>query len=180
MARKGKLPIPLPKGGEAKVANQKITVKGPKGTLKQHLISAIRLEIDGQQIRVELSDGHENEGHYHGLYRSLISNMVEGSCKGFEREVEMVGVGYRATVQGHHLDLQIGFSHPNKISIPEGMTVKVEKSTSILISGTDKQKVGQFAATVRAVRPPEPYQGKGIRYKGEYVRKKAGKAAAKK
>ncbi len=106
--------------------------------------------------------------------------MVEGTTKGFEKELEMVGVGYRAAVQGHHVDLQIGFSHPTKLSIPEGIQVKVEKNTAISIIGIDKHSVGQFAAVIRAVRPPEPYQGKGIRYKGEYVRKKAGKAAAKK
>ncbi len=180
MSRKGKLPIPLPKGVEAKVANNELTVKGPKGSLKQILIPSVKILIEGQEIRVELSEGHESDGHFHGLFRTLIFNMVEGTTKGFEKELEMVGVGYRAAVQGHHLDLQIGFSHPTKISIPEGVNVKVEKSTAISITGSDKQKVGQFAATVRAVRPPEPYQGKGIRYKGEYVRKKAGKAAAKK
>lgn len=180
MSRKGKLPISLPKGVEAKVANHEITVKGPKGTLKQQLIPAIHIHVEGQELRVELAKGHEEDGHFHGLFRTLIYNMVEGTTKGFEKELEMVGVGYRAAVQGHHLDLQIGRSHPTKISIPEGVTVKVEKSTAIMITGADKQKVGQFAATVRATKPPEPYQGKGIRYKGEYVRKKAGKAAAKK
>lgn len=180
MSRKGKLPISLPKGVEAKVANNTVSIKGPKGTLHQALIPSIKVVIDGQELRVELAEGFEKDGHFHGLFRTLISNMVEGTMKGFEKELEMIGVGYRAAVQGHHLDLQIGFSHPTKISIPEGVTVKVDKSTAIMITGTDKQKVGQFAASVRAVRPPEPYQGKGIRYKGEYVRKKAGKAAAKK
>lgn len=180
MSRKGKLPIPLPKGVEAKIAQNEISVKGPKGTLKQKLIPAIKVRQEGQELHIELTEGHENDGHFHGLFRTLIANMVEGTTKGYETELEMVGVGYRAAVQGHHLDLQIGFSHPTKISIPEGVTVKVEKSVAISITGSDKQKVGQFAATVRAVRPPEPYQGKGIRYKGEYVRKKAGKAAAAK
>jgi large subunit ribosomal protein L6 len=180
MSRKGKLPIPLPKGVEAKVANNELTVKGPKGSLKQILISAVDIIIDKEEIRVQLAEGHEEEGNFHGLFRTLISNMVEGITTGFQKDLEMIGVGYRAAVQGHHLDLQIGLSHPTKISIPEGVTVKVEKSTAISITGSDKQKVGQFAATVRAARPPEPYQGKGIRYKGEYVRKKAGKAAAKK
>lgn len=180
MSRKGKLPIALPKGVDVKVANNEITVKGPKGTLKHHLIPAVEVKTEGQELHVILAKGHEDDGHFHGLYRSLIANMVEGAEKGFAKELEMVGVGYRAAVQGHHLDLQIGLSHPTKISIPEGVQVKVEKSTAILITGADKQTVGQFAATVRAARPPEPYQGKGIRYKGEYVRKKAGKAAAKK
>lgn len=180
MSRKGKLPISLPKGVEVKVSPEEVTVKGPKGTLHQKLIPAIKVRVENNQIHVELAPGCEKDGNFHGLFRSLISNMVDGTTKGFERELEMVGVGYRAAVQGHHLDLQIGLSHPTKISIPEGVHVKVEKSTAILITGIDKHKVGHFAATVRAVRPPEPYQGKGIRYKDEYVRKKAGKAAAAK
>jgi large subunit ribosomal protein L6 len=127
-----------------------------------------------------LAPGYEEDGNFHGLYRSLIANMVEGTTKGFVKELEMVGVGYRASVQGHHVDLQIGFSHPTKISIPEGIQVKVEKNTAISISGINKHSVGHFASVIRSMRPPEPYQGKGIRYKGEHVRKKAGKAAAKK
>ena len=179
MSRKGKLPIPVPKGVEVKTTAQEITVKGPKGTLQAPIAESINVKIEDGQIIVILSEGHEDEGHFHGLYRTLINNMVQGTTQGFQRELEMIGVGYRAAVQGHHLDLQIGFSHPTKISIPDGVQVKVEKNTAILVTGIDKQKVGQFAASVRAVRPPEPYQGKGIRYKGEFVRKKAGKAAAK-
>ena len=180
MSRKGKLPIPLPKGVEVKTAPNEITVKGPKGTLRHDLIEGIAVHIADGHVVISLLEGHEDDGHFHGLYRSLISNMIQGTSQGFLRELEMIGVGYRASVQGHHLDLQVGFSHPTKVSIPEGVVVKVEKNTAISVSGIDKQKVGQFAASVRAVRPPEPYQGKGIRYKGEYVRKKAGKAAAKK
>lgn len=180
MSRKGKLPIPLPKGVELKVSGNQLTVKGPKGTLSQELIPAIEVKVEGNEVIVGLTQGHEDEGHFHGLYRSIINNMVQGTAQGFERKLEMIGVGYRAAVQGQLLDLQIGFSHPTKLPIPEGVNVKVEKNTNIQISGIDKQKIGQFAATVRAVRPPEPYQGKGIRYEGEYVRKKAGKAAAKK
>lgn len=180
MSRKGKLPIPVPKGVEVKVTPIDVSVKGPKGTLHQTLIKGIEVNVKDNQIHVGLAKEHEDEGHYHGLYRTLILNMVDGVTNGFVTELEMVGVGYRAAVSGHHLDLSIGLSHPTKINIPEGVHVKVEKSIAIHISGVDKQKVGQFAATVRAARPPEPYQGKGIRYKGEYVRKKAGKAAAKK
>jgi len=180
MSRKGKLPIPLPKGVELLISGNQLTVKGPKGTLSQELIPAIEVKIEGNEIIVGLTQGHEDEGNFHGLYRSIVNNMVQGAAQGFERKLEMIGVGYRAAVQGQLLDLQIGFSHPTKLPIPEGVNVKVEKNTSIQITGIDKQKIGQFAATVRAVRPPEPYQGKGIRYVGEYVRKKAGKAAAKK
>jgi large subunit ribosomal protein L6 len=180
MSRKGKLPIALPKGVEVKVSPDEISVKGPKGTLHQKLLPAIQVRIESDVLHVELAEGCEKDGNYHGLYRSLIYNMVEGTTQGFQRELEMVGVGYRAAVQGHLLDLQIGFSHPTKISIPDGVQVKVEKNTAIVITGIDKHKVGHFAAIVRSMRPPEPYQGKGIRYKGEYVRKKAGKSAAAK
>ena len=180
MSRKGKLPIPLPKGVEVKVHDNEITVKGPKGMLRHELIEGIEVKVEEGHILVDLQQGHTDKAHFHGLTRSLIDNMVIGITKGFEKELEMIGVGYRASVQGHLLDLQIGFSHPTKVNIPEGVHVKVEKNTAITISGIDKQQVGQLAASIRAVRPPEPYQGKGIRYKGEYVRKKAGKAAAKK
>jgi large subunit ribosomal protein L6 len=178
MSRKGKLPVPIPKGVEVKVTNTEISVKGPKGILKQALIPEVKVRVEDNQILVTIDN--EDSNLYHGLYRTLIANMVHGATQGFETKLEMVGVGYRAAVQGHHLDLQIGFSHPTKLMIPEGIHVKIEKGTQIAITGVDKQKVGQFAATVRAIRPPEPYQGKGIRYEGEYVRKKAGKAAAAK
>jgi large subunit ribosomal protein L6 len=180
MSRKGKLPITLPKSVEVEVSPDEISVKGPKGILHQKLLPAIKVRVEENEIHVELAEGCEKQGNYHGLYRSLINNMVQGTTQGFQRELEMIGVGYRAAVQGQLLDLQIGFSHPTKISIPEGLLVKVEKNTAIVITGIDKHKVGHFAAYVRSMRPPEPYQGKGIRYKGEYVRKKAGKAAAKK
>lgn len=180
MSRKGKLPIPLPKGVDVQVNGGEIIVKGPKGILHQHVAEGISVKVADQQVHVELASGFEDNGHHHGLFRSLINNMVVGTISGFVKELEMVGVGYRASVQGHLLDLQIGFSHPTKLQIPEGVQVKVEKNTIIQISGIDKQKIGQFAAVIRAKRPPEPYQGKGIRYKGEFVRKKAGKAAAKK
>lgn len=178
MSRKGKLPIDIPKGVDVKVAPTEITVKGPKGTLNLDLVSAVLVKAENNQVTVSIAPGYEAQDQYHGLYRTLIHNMVIGTTVGYSVELEMIGVGYRSSVSGHHLDLQIGFSHPTKISIPEGVQVKVDKGTSITITGANKQVVGQFAATVRAARPPEPYQGKGIRYKGEYVRKKAGKAAA--
>lgn len=180
MSRKGKQLIPLPKGVEVKISNANIVVKGPKGTLTHELIPGIVVNQEGDHLIVALGQGHEEDGNFHGLFRAIINNMVQGTSHGFEKKLEMVGVGYRASVAGHHLDLLIGLSHPTKIPIPEGVHVKVEKNTSIIVTGADKQKIGQFAATVRAVRPPEPYQGKGIRYENEYVRKKAGKAAAAK
>jgi large subunit ribosomal protein L6 len=180
MSRIGKLPIPLPKGVEVKVSDTEVFIKGPKGSLHQPLIPGIQVKVEGDQILVSLEDEHADLNHYYGLYRALIHNMVVGTTEGFEKRLEMIGVGYRAAVQGDLLDLQLGFSHPTKLPIPKGLTVKVEKNTLIIISGFDKHLVGQFAANVRSKRPPEPYQGKGIRYFGEYVRKKAGKAAAKK
>lgn len=180
MSRKGKLPIPVPKGVEVKVSSTEITVKGPKGTLHQPLIPGVIVRVEGDQVNVELDENSQKTGNFHGLCRSLINNMVIGTSQGYEKKLEMIGVGYRAAVQGNLLDLQVGFSHPTKLHIPEGVQVKVEKNTQIILSGSNKQVIGQFAASVRAVKPPEPYQGKGIRYSGEYVRKKAGKAAAKK
>lgn len=180
MSRKGKQPIVIPKGVEVKLGDNKISVKGPKGTLQHAVVPEVVVRTDAHEIHVELNPESKNAGNFHGLYRSIINNMVHGVSVGFEVKLEMIGVGYRAAVQGHHLDLQIGFSHPTKLTIPEGIQVKVDKNTQIVINGSDKQKIGQFAANIRAVRPPEPYQGKGIRYTGEYVRKKAGKAAAAK
>lgn len=180
MSRKGKLPIPVPKGVEVKIAEKEIAVKGPKGTLKHDLIPQVKVVQKDHELHVTLKDENANDGNFHGLYRTLIHNLIEGVTAGFERKLEMIGVGYRAAVQGHEIDLQVGFSHPTKLKIPEGIQVKVDKNTTIIINGSDKQVVGQFAASLRAVKPPEPYQGKGIRYQGEYVRKKAGKAAAAK
>jgi len=180
MSRKGKLPITLPKGVEVKVTNTEVSVKGPKGTLIQKLVPGIHVKVEGGEVIVSVEEGKQDLGKFHGLYRTLIHNMVLGTVEGFEKRLEMIGVGYRAAVQGHNLDLQIGLSHPTLLPIPKGLTVKVDKNTSITINGADKHMVGQFAATIRSKKPPEPYQGKGIRYVGEYVRKKAGKAAAAK
>lgn len=181
MSRKGKLPIALPKGVEVKVSGNDLTVKGPKGTLHQTLIPGIEVKVEGNEIQVNLGEKHQHQGNMHGLYRSLVQNMVLGTTTGFETKLEMIGVGFRAAVQGALLDLQIGFSHPTKLPIPKDIQVKVDKNTIISVTGPDKQKVGQFAAEIRAQRPPTPYaDGKGIRYEGEYVRKKAGKTAAAK
>ena len=180
MSRKGKLPIPLPSGVEVKVSDTEVSVKGPKGLLTQKLVPGVNVKVQGNEVLVSLADEGADLTHYHGLYRTLIHNMVVGTTEGFEKKLEMIGVGYRAAVQGELLDLQLGFSHPTKLPIPKGITVKVDKNTQITLTGFDKHLIGQFAATIRSQRPPEPYQGKGIRYVGEYVRKKAGKAAAKK
>ena len=179
MSRKGKQPIHLPKGVEVKVADQTVHVKGPKGSLQHVLHQGILINVEDGNAYVKLAPDYQKQDDWHGLYWAIVHNMVVGASAGFEKKLELVGIGYRAVVSGHFLELQIGLSHPTKVSIPEGVVVKVEK-TSITITGIDKQKVGQFAATVRALKPPEPYQGKGIRYANEYVRKKAGKAAAAK
>ena len=180
MSRKGKLPISLPSGVEVKITDTEVTVKGPKGTLHQKLVPGVQVIVEDKQVLVSLEDNNSGLDHFHGLYRTLIYNMVVGTTEGFEKKLEMIGVGYRAAVQGDLLDLQLGFSHPTKLPIPKGLTIKVDKNTLISIAGSDKHLVGQFAAVIRSKRPPEPYQGKGIRYQGEYVRKKAGKSAAKK
>jgi large subunit ribosomal protein L6 len=177
MSRKGKMPIILPKGVEIKVSGNVVSVKGPKGTLTGTLAEGITLEIKPDVVHVKAKDATRQLSRFHGLLRSLVQNMIIGVTTGFDKQLEMVGVGYRAAIQGNLLDLQIGFSHPTRIDIPKGLQVKVEKNTAISITGIDKQVVGEFAAKIRAIRPPEPYQGKGIRYSGEVVRKKAGKAA---
>lgn len=179
MSRKGKLPIQLPKDVEVKISDSEVVVKGPKGTLRQQLKHGIKVHVEDAQMHITMDEGSEM-GNYHGLFRSLINNMVIGTSQGFEKKLEMIGVGYRAAVQGRELDLQLGRSHPIRVPIPESIQVTIEKGTLLTIRGSDNQVVGQFAASVRAQRPPEPYQGKGIRYVGEYVRKKAGKAAATK
>jgi large subunit ribosomal protein L6 len=180
MSRKGKQPIPIPKGVEVKTSTAGISVKGPKGTLNHNIMEGLKVHVGNQEVQVALEDENSDLGHFHGLYRAIVNNMIHGVSEGYEIRLEMIGVGYRAAVQGHNLDLQIGTSHPVKLEIPNDIHVKVEKNTLIIITGADKQRVGQFAASARAKKPPEPYQGKGIRYVGEYVRKKAGKAAAKK
>lgn len=180
MSRKGKQPIDLPKGVDVKINDRVVSVKGPKGNLSLKIVDGITVTAEPNgQILVQLSDENNGLGNFHGLMRTLIHNMVHGVTEGFSKVLVMIGVGYRAAVQGHKLDLQIGTSHPVALEIPKDIQVKVEKNNIIHISGADRQRVGQFAADIRAKKPPEPYQGKGIRYEGEYVRKKAGKAAAK-
>ena len=179
MSRKGKLPVPLPKGVEVKVTDAEIHVQGPKGLLVQQLVPGVGVKVEGSEAVVFLLDPESGLGRFHGLYRSLLQNMVLGTTQGFEKKLEMIGVGYRAAVQGDLLDLQLGFSHPTKLPIPKGLTVKVEKNTLISISGIDKHLVGQFTAEIQAKKPPEPYQGKGIRRPDQKVRRKAGKTAKK-
>ena len=177
MSRLGKTPIAIPSGVEIKVDGAKIQVKGIKGTLSFPIVKGISVKIQDGMAFVEQDEKVELPKTTHGLYRAQLNNMIVGVSKGFEKKLSMVGVGYRANLQGHILDLSVGKSHPTQIKIPQGVQVTVDKNVAITITGIDKQVVGQFAATVRGVKPPEPYKGKGIRYEDEYVRKKAGKAA---
>ena len=177
MSRLGKSPIVMPDKVEVKIADGTVQAKGPKGTLSIPVQKGISVQQEGNKLLVLRDANVEMPRTSYGLYRALINNMVIGVSKGFERKLNLIGVGYRAAVQGQLLDLQLGFSHPTKIAIPKGLNVMVDKSVTIVISGIDKHLVGQFSASVRAMKPPEPYKGKGIRYENEYVRKKAGKAA---
>ncbi|MEZ5315457.1 MAG: 50S ribosomal protein L6 [Chlamydiales bacterium] len=179
MSRKAKLPIVFPKEVEIHKDDCTLEVKGPKGSLELKLMKGIEVVVQNHQIKVELSPELKEKTNFLGLYWSLIFNMVKGVVEGFEKRLEMIGVGFRAAVQGNFLDLQIGLSHSMKMPIPKGLELSVEKNTLISIKGIDKQAVGQFAADVRAKRPPEPYKGKGIRYDNEYVRRKAGKTSKK-
>jgi len=178
MSRLGKSPITLPQGVEIKVAKDgSISIKGPKGQIEMQLPTGLHLKLDGQIVIIERDEKIFPKSALHGLYRSLVNNNVQGVSVGFETKLTLIGVGYRANVQGQKLDLQLGFSHPTALEIPKDLQVAVEKGTSISIKGIDKREVGQFAAKVRSIRPPEPYKGKGIRYENEFVRKKEGKAA---
>ncbi len=177
MARVGSRPIELASGVEVKIADGRVRVKGPKGELEEALVERTQIELsDG--IVVVKRDGDEKAARAnHGLMRSLLANMVTGVTAGSEKGLAIVGVGYRAEVKGRELPLRVGYSHPVVMKIPEGLEVACESPTKLAVSGISKQKVGQFAAEIRQVRSPEPYKGKGIRYVGEHVRRKAGKSA---
>lgn len=176
MSRIGKMPIAIPSGVEVNVNGQKITVKGPKGALDWEFPHRVKVEAESGTIQVTRNRDDKRGREQHGLTRALVNNMVEGVTNGFQKKLEIVGVGYSAKVQGNKLVLQIGFSHPVEIPVPEGVKVECRDATHISVSGIDRQAVGQLAAVIRKVRKPEPYKGKGIRYEGEVVRRKAGKA----
>jgi large subunit ribosomal protein L6 len=176
MSRIGKAPIPLPQGVELKRAGSTVQVKGPKGTLSHTIPAGISLQVTDGIIHVKRKGETKQVRSLHGLSRTLIANMVAGVTEGFEKGLEIVGIGYRANLQGRSLHLSLGYSHPVIYPIPEGIEVVVEKQNKIIIQGIDKQKVGQVAAEIRSFRKPEPYKGKGIRYIGGQVRRKAGKA----
>ncbi len=176
MSRVGNAPISLPDGVELKVTDGLVEVKGSKGSLTQAIAPVITVTVDDGTVTLSRVSDERSARALHGLSRALINNMVIGVSEGYKKELTAVGVGYRAALKGNTLELQVGFSHPVSIEAPDGITFEVPEPTKIIVSGIDKQKVGQVAANVRAVRPPEPYKGKGIRYSDEYVRRKAGKA----
>jgi large subunit ribosomal protein L6 len=177
MSRIGRSPVPVPSGVEVAISGRELTVKGPKGTLERRIPGDISIRQEGAEIVVERPDDERENRALHGLVRSLVNNMVLGVSQEFTKELEIIGVGYRANLQGSTLDLALGFSHPVRVDAPQGITFEVPAPNRIVVRGIDKEQVGQVAADIRAIRKPEPYKGKGVRYLGEYVARKAGKTA---
>jgi len=177
MSRVGKMPVAIPKGVDVELAGGTVTVKGPKGELGLDVHPTMKVTVDDGEIRVERPSDQKQHRALHGLTRALLANMVEGVTAGFSKTLEIVGVGYRAEMKGKKLNLSLGFSHPIDYQPVEGVSIECPNQTTVVISGPDKQKVGQAAAEIRGFRPPEPYKGKGVRYQGERVRRKAGKTA---
>lgn len=176
MSRIGKMPIPLPSGVDVAVDGRRVTVKGPKGTLTRDFHERVRVEVTDGTVVVHRADDSREAKSLHGLSRALLANMVAGVSQGFRKDLEIMGVGYRAALKGNDLELQLGFSHPVVYRAPEGIDFEVPEPTKVVVSGIDKELVGQVAADIRKIRPPEPYKGKGVRYSGERIRRKAGKA----
>jgi large subunit ribosomal protein L6 len=174
----GKKPIVIPKDVKIEVKDATFSIEGPKGKLERSLPAQLNLEIKDNQIFVKRLGDTKPDKSLHGLYRALIFNMIKGVTEGYSKEMEIVGTGFKAQVQGNKLNMQLGFSHPVNFSIPEGIKIETPKPTQIVIRGIDKGKVGEVAAEIRAIYPPEPYKGKGIRFAGEYIKKKVGKAQA--
>ena len=180
MSRIGKKEITLPKGVEVKRDGNAVTIKGPKGSLTTPLITGIGVEIENNVLKFTRSDEEKKSRAFHGLMRALVANNVKGVSEGFKKELDIVGVGYRAEVKGKEVVFQLGYSHPVRFAIPQGIDITVDAKTNhITIIGIDKQKVGQTAAEIRSLREPDPYKGKGIKYSDEVIRRKAGKAAGK-
>jgi large subunit ribosomal protein L6 len=178
MSRVGRSPIAVPSGVEITLADRQVTIKGPRGTLSRSVPGEIKVRQEDSTLLVERPDDERQNRALHGLTRSLVNNMVVGVTDGFTKELEIVGVGYRATARGpQQIELALGFSHPVVVDAPEGITFEVPQPTRIAVRGIDKELVGQIAANIRKIRKPEPYKGKGVRYAGERVARKAGKAA---
>ena len=178
MSRIGRKPVSIPKGVTVSANNGVVTVKGPKGELQEKVHEDIAVEVKGQEVLVTRSSDEGKKRALHGLWRALIQNMITGVTEGYVKKLEIVGVGYRAEMRGTRLNLLLGYSHPILFAPPEGIKLEAPTQTSIVISGVHKQLVGLVAAKLRSLRPPEPYKGKGVKYEGEYIRRKAGKAAA--
>jgi large subunit ribosomal protein L6 len=176
MSRIGKIPVAVPSGVNVDVKNGKISVKGSKGTLAIDVPTGVAVAVENGSVMVTRDGDSRQEKALHGLVRALVANMVNGVTNGFEKKLEIIGVGYGAKVNGKKLDLTVGFSRPVSLDIPDGVTIALPDATHVTVQGIDKQKVGQFAAEIRAVRKPEPYKGTGIKYEGEQIRRKAGKA----
>jgi len=180
MSRIGKKPIELPKGVEVKSTGDVVTVKGPKGTLTTAIVTGIGVSVENNVVQFTRSDEENKTSAFHGLMRALVANNIRGVSEGFKKELDIIGVGYSAEVKGREVVFQLGYSHPVRFPIPEGIDIAVDGKTGhITITGTDKQKVGQTAAEIRSLREPDPYKGKGIKYSDEIIRRKAGKAAGK-
>lgn len=180
MSRVGKKEIPLPKGVEVRQEGTAVVVKGPKGTLKTALIPGVSVKVENNVVQFERGDNERQSRANHGLVRALVANNVRGVTEGFKRELDIIGVGYRGEVKGREVVFQLGYSHPIRFPIPQGIEISVDgKSGHIVVTGIDKQKVGQVAAEIRSLREPDPYKGKGIKYSDEQIRRKAGKAAGK-
>lgn len=179
MSRIGKRPIPVPAGVEVQIEGNRVRVKGPKGQLEKNLHPDMIIKYEEGRLLVERPSDNKLHRSLHGLTRTLLNNMVAGVTNGFQKNLELVGVGYRASKQGKKLVLAVGYSHPVEIEPDEGLEIEVPAPNKISVKGVDKEKVGALAAVIRAVREPEPYKGKGIRYEGKYIRRKAGKAGAK-
>ena len=178
MSRIGKMPITVPSGVDVTINGAHVSVKGPKGQLEHDVVGDVTIERDGDTLVITRADDSRSNRSLHGLQRSLINNMVVGVSTGFEKELEIVGVGYRATAQGPNaIELALGFSHPVRVQAPEGVTFEVPQPTRIIVRGHDKQLVGQVAADIRKIRKPEPYKGKGVRDAGERILRKAGKSS---
>lgn len=177
MSRIGRLPVAVPSAVTVSVSGGKVEVKGPKGSLSETIPALVDIAVADGVVTLTRSNDSKPAKSRHGLMRALVQNMVTGVTDGFKKELEVIGVGYRAEVKGSKLVMQLGYSHPVEYAIPEGVAIKVERNTSLEVSGADKQRVGQVAAVIRGFRPPDSYKGKGVRYKGEYVRLKQGKSA---
>ena len=179
MSRIGKKPIDIPAGVEVKIEGNVLTAKGSKGTESVAFRDEVKVSVKDNQVIVEQNSDDRKTNALHGLYRTLIANAITGVSKGFEKKLEIVGVGYRAAMEGKKLNMALGYSHPVIVEPPEGITFAVEANTKITVTGSNKQTVGDIAAAIRSKRPPEVYKGKGVKYEGEYIRRKAGKAGKK-